>query len=147
MEYHPKHPQPFSFSEALKFDPATITEGSASQFITYLKLTTQIARLQNSLRHLKRTQDELSAHSEHDDDHDAELTLALKENEAVIASQEERVDMLNLALVEKGVITSSSHYGPAQNSASVAPQPQPPALPSEATMDEFHDDDEGGVVL
>jgi hypothetical protein len=136
---------------------------------------------------LKRTQDELCAHSEHDDDHDAELTLALKENEAVMsvlfplslpkktpshhllsfiyiyyllatlsarmhahycsASQEERVDMLNLALVEKGVITSSSHYGPAQNSASVAPQPQPPALPSEATMDEFHDDDEGGVVL
>jgi len=29
MEYRPKHPQPFSFSDALKFDPATITEGSA----------------------------------------------------------------------------------------------------------------------
>ena len=28
MEYYPKHPQPFSFSEALKFDVATITEGS-----------------------------------------------------------------------------------------------------------------------
>jgi hypothetical protein len=56
--------------------------------------------------------------------------------------------MLNLALIEKGVITSSSHYGPAQNSAAVAPQPRPPALSSETTMDEFHDDDdEGGVVL
>lgn len=29
MEYRPKHPQPFSLSDALKFDPATITEGSA----------------------------------------------------------------------------------------------------------------------
>jgi len=29
MEYHPKHPQPFSFSEALQLDPGTITEGSA----------------------------------------------------------------------------------------------------------------------
>lgn len=29
MEYHPKHPQPFSFSEALNLDPGTITEGSA----------------------------------------------------------------------------------------------------------------------
>jgi hypothetical protein len=28
MEFRPKHPQPFSLSEALKFDPATITEGS-----------------------------------------------------------------------------------------------------------------------
>ena len=29
MEFRPKHPQPFSLSDALKFDPATITEGSA----------------------------------------------------------------------------------------------------------------------
>jgi len=29
MGYHPKYPQPFSFSNALKFDPDTITEGSA----------------------------------------------------------------------------------------------------------------------
>jgi hypothetical protein len=28
MEYHPKHPQPFSFSEALKLDPTTIADGS-----------------------------------------------------------------------------------------------------------------------
>jgi hypothetical protein len=156
--------------------------------MTRVHVPIEIARLQNSLRHLKRTQDELCAHSDHDDDHDPELTLALKENEAVMsvlfppfplllpkkhhrhhlvihlylyyplatlsarthycsASQGERIDMLNLALVGKGVITSSSHYGPTQNSIAVAPQTQPPVLPSEATMDELHDDEEGGIVL
>ncbi len=29
MEYQPKYPQPFSFADALKFDPGMITEGSA----------------------------------------------------------------------------------------------------------------------
>jgi hypothetical protein len=29
MDFRPKHPQPFSLIDALKFDPATITEGSA----------------------------------------------------------------------------------------------------------------------
>ncbi|KAH9045569.1 hypothetical protein EDB85DRAFT_1848629, partial [Lactarius pseudohatsudake] len=91
MEYHPKHPQPFSFSDALKFDVATITE--------------EITRLQNSLRHLKRTQDELRTYSD-----GPELAQVLRENEAVIASQEERVSMLNMALIEKGVVTSGSHY-------------------------------------
>ncbi|KAH9179868.1 hypothetical protein EDB89DRAFT_1923631 [Lactarius sanguifluus] len=67
MEYHPKHPQPFSFSDALKFDVATITE--------------EITRLQNSLRHLKRTQDELRAYSD-----GPELAQVLRENEAVMMS-------------------------------------------------------------
>ncbi len=44
MEYRPKHPQPFSLSDALKFDPATITEGSAltySQILVDLLTTNQ----------------------------------------------------------------------------------------------------------
>jgi hypothetical protein len=39
----------------------------------------EIARLQNSLQHLRRTQDELRLHSD-----DPELSLALQENEAVM---------------------------------------------------------------
>jgi len=66
MEYHPKHPQPFSFSEALQLDPGTITE--------------EIARLQNSLKHLKETQDELRPLTD-----DPELAQALRENEAVMS--------------------------------------------------------------
>jgi len=40
----------------------------------------EISRLQNSLQHLKRTQNELSAHSD-----DPELAQALRENEAVMS--------------------------------------------------------------
>ncbi|KAI0254396.1 hypothetical protein BJV78DRAFT_1280393 [Lactifluus subvellereus] len=145
MEYHPKHPQPFSFSDALRFDPATITEGSVTKYnilwASGFKLT-QIARLQNSLRHLKRTQDELRAYNSDDD---PELVQALKENEAVIASQEERINILNLALIEKRVVASVSHYELTQTPAAAAPQP--PAPPSDAAMDELHDDNDGGVML
>ncbi|KAI0307317.1 hypothetical protein B0F90DRAFT_1687294 [Multifurca ochricompacta] len=110
MEYHPKHPQPFSYSEALRFDPTTITE--------------EIARLQNSLRRLKHTQDELCVHP-----NDPELVEVLRENEAVIASQEERVQMLNMALVEKGI---------------------PPALPPDVVVsgsNEDNEDNDSGVML
>ncbi|KAI0003093.1 hypothetical protein BJV74DRAFT_764947 [Russula compacta] len=126
MEYHPKHPQPFSFSDALKFDPATITE--------------EITRLQNSLQHLKHTQDELSAHSD-----DPELAQALRENEAVIASQEERINMLNLALIEKGVLASSGHYELTQPRA--AATRGPPAPPPDVVIDELNGAEDGGVVL
>jgi len=127
MEYYPKHPQPFSFSEALKLDPATITE--------------EIARLQNSLQHLKRTQDELRAHPD-----DPELAQAFRENEAVIASQEERVGMLNTALIEKGVVASGTHYELKQARAATAGQQRPVPLRDPAT-DELNEADDGGIVL
>ena len=94
MEYRPKHPQPFSLSDALKFDPATITEGSVLtcyQIAAYRTIAhlppcptcstppAEITRLQNSLQHLRRTQDELRPHSD-----DPELSQALRENEAVM---------------------------------------------------------------
>ena len=43
----------------------------------------EIARLENSLQHLRRTQDELR--SQHSDDPDPELSQALRENEAVMS--------------------------------------------------------------
>jgi len=126
MEYHPKHPQPFSFSEALQLDPGTITE--------------EIARLQNSLKHLKETQDELRPLTD-----DPELAQALRENEAVIASQEERINMLNVALIEKGVIASGGHYELKQTPVTDAQQS--PAARLDPHMDELNEDSEGGVVL
>ncbi|KAF8259651.1 hypothetical protein EI94DRAFT_1615027 [Lactarius quietus] len=133
MEYHPKHLQPFSFSEALKLDPTTITD--------------EITRLQNSLRHLKRTQDELRAYSD-----GPELALALRENDAVIASQEERIYMLNMALIENGVISSSGHYEPTQPRAVAAVDEQQQGVAA-STRREVVDDlgevpgDDGGIVL
>ncbi|KAI9512190.1 hypothetical protein F5148DRAFT_1164688 [Russula earlei] len=123
MEYRPKHPQPFSFSDALKFDHATITE--------------EIARLQNSLQRLENTQHELRAHPD-----DPELAQALRENEAVIASQEERINMLSLALAEKGVVASGSHYD-----LKWAPSAEPLAPPSDATINELSETNDGGIVL
>lgn len=128
MEFRPKHPQPFSLSEALKFDPATITE--------------EIARLENSLQHLRRTQDELRLYSD-----DPELSQYLGENEEVIASQAERVDMLNIALNEKGVVASGSHYEPAKTPAAAAASRQPPMRPPDAVIDESNDAIDGGVML
>ncbi|KAI0269140.1 hypothetical protein BC834DRAFT_613903 [Gloeopeniophorella convolvens] len=131
MDYHPKHPQPFSFSEALKLDPATITE--------------EIARLQNSLKHLKQTQDELRPYLD-----DPELAQASRENEGVIASQEERISMLTMALVEKGVVASGGHYEVAQTTPaapSAAAAPQQPSLPPSASLDDLAGTDDGGIVL
>ena len=86
MEYHPKHPQPFSFPEALKLDPTTITDGSFSRTHTYTHARAndgpyllEITRLQNSLRHLKRTQDELRAYPD-----GPEIAEVLRENDAVM---------------------------------------------------------------
>ncbi|KAG2013560.1 hypothetical protein CC2G_010459 [Coprinopsis cinerea AmutBmut pab1-1] len=97
MEYHPRYQQPFTLGEAIGLDPAIITE--------------EISRLHNSLAKLKETQGELKKCIEEDNETDEELSLAFKENEDVIGSQEERIRMLVMALRQKGVITDDSHYG------------------------------------
>lgn len=58
------------------------------------------------------------------------------------ASQEERVEMLNTALIEKGVVASTSHYDIRQAPAADAQQQTPAQL--DALMGE---EDEEGVVL
>ncbi|KAN0131467.1 hypothetical protein V8E53_010844 [Lactarius tabidus] len=133
MEHHPRHSQPFSFSEALKLDPTTIAD--------------EIARLQNSLKHLKRTQDELRAYSD-----GPELAQILRENDAVIASQEERFYMLNIAQTEKGVVSPSGHneltHPPAF--AAVSEQQEGVAAPTRRmVVDDLGEDpdDDGGIVL
>ncbi|KAH9844263.1 uncharacterized protein C8Q71DRAFT_852765 [Rhodofomes roseus] len=93
MDYRPRYPQPFTLQEAIALDVPVITE--------------EIARLQNSLQHLRRTQNELQAAS--DAAPDPEFTKAIEENDLVIGSQEERISILKMALTEKGILMGS-HY-------------------------------------
>ncbi|KAG6333723.1 hypothetical protein ID866_5366 [Astraeus odoratus] len=82
MEYTPKYPQPFTLEKAVALDPEVASD--------------EIARLQNSIAHLKRTQDELKDYME-----DPELRASR-------ASQDERIFMLKLALTHHGI----SHTSP-----------------------------------
>ncbi|KAH7921828.1 hypothetical protein BV22DRAFT_974613, partial [Leucogyrophana mollusca] len=90
MEFVPRYPQPFSLEEAILFDPAVTSD--------------EIARLQNSMAHLERTQDELKEYlaSLASPSEDPEVAQALKENDTTIASQDERIFMLKLALTHHG---------------------------------------------
>ncbi|OCH92950.1 hypothetical protein OBBRIDRAFT_772640 [Obba rivulosa] len=93
MEYTPRYPQPFTLQEAVQLDVSVITE--------------EIARLQNSLEHLKKTQQGLREALEASAD--PEFADAIGENEDVIGSQEERISILKMALAEKGIVIGS-HY-------------------------------------
>ncbi|BEJ10888.1 hypothetical protein CspHIS471_0103100 [Cutaneotrichosporon sp. HIS471] len=101
MSFQPSHQQPFTPAEAAQLDVGTIVA--------------EISRLRNSLTHLHSTQGELRLALVEEDD--ADLRSALNENEAVIASQNERVEMLRVALIDKVGVDSLAHYG-------IEPQPQ-----------------------
>jgi len=96
MDYTPRHSQPFTLEQAVLLDVAIISE--------------EITRLQNSLQHLKRTQEELREHVATSSPLDPDFVEAIAENEDVIGSQEERVMILKLALAHKGASTISGHY-------------------------------------
>ncbi|PCH41084.1 hypothetical protein WOLCODRAFT_40572, partial [Wolfiporia cocos MD-104 SS10] len=93
MDYRPRYTQPFTLAEAVRLDVETITE--------------EISRLQNSLSHLKRTQEELQEAASATQD--PEFSQAIEENALVIGSQTERISMLRMALTEKGIHVGS-HY-------------------------------------
>ncbi|KAJ7276497.1 hypothetical protein B0H12DRAFT_1085700 [Mycena haematopus] len=98
MDYKPRYPQPFSLGEAKLLDVETITE--------------EIARLQNSLQRLGETQSMLREHvaaMQPSEEVDPEITKAIEENETVIGSQSERISMLKMALLDKGIV-AGSHY-------------------------------------
>ncbi|RPD67208.1 hypothetical protein L226DRAFT_499201 [Lentinus tigrinus ALCF2SS1-7] len=107
MEYTPRYPQPFTLEEARQLAVPIITE--------------EITRLQNSLTHLRRTQEELKE-ALTTSPGDPDLTEAFEENEVVIGSQNERVAMLQIVLNEKGV-RMSAHYGLIQETTDRRPQP------------------------
>ncbi|KAG1775849.1 hypothetical protein EV702DRAFT_1113371 [Suillus placidus] len=92
MDFTPCHPQPFTFQQAISFDP----EVSADE----------ISRLQNSISHLKRTQEELQEYAQ-----DPDIAQVIKENNQTLASQDERIFMLKLALTQRGASNATSaHY-------------------------------------
>ncbi|KAH9853515.1 hypothetical protein C2E23DRAFT_728423 [Lenzites betulinus] len=136
MEYRPRYAQPFTLEEARLLAVPIISE--------------EISRLQNSLLHLQRTQDELRdalATSPGDTD----LTQAFEENEDVIGSQKERITILRMVLVEKGV-PMSAHYdlqaGNPRGPSSTTRQSQtngihPHAAVPSQTTDAADGDDEG----
>ncbi|KAG7096848.1 hypothetical protein E1B28_004256 [Marasmius oreades] len=96
VDYQPRYPQPFTFSDAIQLDVSTITE--------------EISRLQNSLLHLRKTQEFLREVMDSDPKEiDVEVKAALEENQQVILAQEERIMMLKLALAEKGSVMGK-HY-------------------------------------
>ena len=55
--------------------------------------------------------------------------------------------MLNIALNEKGVVASGSHYEPTQTPAAVSAPRQPPSRPPDGLIDESNDAIDGGVML
>lgn len=81
----------------------------------------EVSRLQHSLLHLKRTQDELRDHISTSETIDHVVQEAIEENDGVIASQEERIGMLKLALQQKGVNIQSGHYDTASSIVPSAP--------------------------
>lgn len=63
------------------------------------------------------------------------------------ASQAERIDMLNIALNEKGLVVSGSLYEPTKTPAAASASRQPHARPPDADIDESNDVIDGGVML
>ncbi|EPQ59464.1 hypothetical protein GLOTRDRAFT_34638 [Gloeophyllum trabeum ATCC 11539] len=126
MDYRPRHPQPFTLTEATQLEVPIITE--------------EIARLQNSLSHLQRTQDELKEHITATEAGDTVLEEAYTDNSRVIASQQERIAILKMALSNKG-IPYSSHYDIGSQSQGTGRSS--PGAPTTHAMTERSADDRG----
>ncbi|KIJ20238.1 hypothetical protein PAXINDRAFT_166346 [Paxillus involutus ATCC 200175] len=110
MEYNPRYPQPFTLDQAIALDPAVAWD--------------EIARLRNSLLHLKRTQEELQEYSRElaPSEEDPDVCQAMKENEITIASQDERIFIIKLALTHHGHSvgsgdTSEPHLSPGSSAS------------------------------
>ncbi|CAK5275529.1 unnamed protein product, partial [Mycena citricolor] len=116
-----KYAQPFTLEEAFALDAETITN--------------EIGRLELSLARLRETQDILREYI--DSTTPSDESQAFTENEETIGSQTERVEMLKLALVMKGI--SLDHYT-SKTTKPLVPPPQPQSSAE-------GDDGNGGVDL
>ncbi|KAG8830362.1 hypothetical protein FRC18_008203 [Serendipita sp. 400] len=126
-DFVPKFKQPFSIQVASGLDIQT--------------LMNELSRLDDSVRRLSETQDTLKEFLDEatrkGEQRDPELEAAFEENKDVIGSQEERIHMITLVLVEKGVSAESlAHY---------LPKSQDPRGQSLNTMEPINDD--GGIDL
>ncbi|KAG8984567.1 hypothetical protein FRB90_005223 [Tulasnella sp. 427] len=132
MEFRPRHPQPFSLEVA--------------EQLSVPEITGEIARLQNSLKHLQSTQTELEPYisgSERDQD----LVNAYEENRQTIASQEERITMLRFALERKGAsFAANPHYQLSDATARQEP-PASSAPTAPPTVSDQETDDANGLYL
>ncbi|BGO93360.1 hypothetical protein NBRC10512_005526 [Rhodotorula toruloides] len=107
VDYVPHHAQPVTLAQLRAIEADS--------------LVPEIARLENSIAHLERSNQELrdavreeQAGTDVDEDAVREFEAAIKENEETIAAQQERITMIRLALEEKiGVDAGNPHYQPA----------------------------------
>ncbi|KAG8885866.1 hypothetical protein FRB97_009028 [Tulasnella sp. 331] len=146
MSFVPKHPQPFSMNVAIE--------------LSIPEITGEIARLQLSLERLGDTQMQLSECLSGPDSGDVDLIAAFDENKATMsvdtttdvkpvdplknfvpnrASQEERIQMLRVALERKGATAvNNAHYTPVAAASIVSTGSTAAPEPAE---------EEGGVYL
>ncbi|GAA6060202.1 hypothetical protein JCM10212_002281 [Sporobolomyces blumeae] len=127
-EFRPVHQHPVTLAELSRLEPEL--------------LSNEIARLENSIRHLRRSNDEViefldgDEASDLDGDSRAEFVDSVRDNDETIATQQERIAMIRISLEEQiGVQASNSHY-------SVRPDPAPT---STATTGTNQGDDEEEV--
>ncbi|GAA5907178.1 hypothetical protein JCM6882_008384 [Rhodosporidiobolus microsporus] len=142
IDYTPKHPQPVSLAALRQLEPEL--------------LSNEITRLQNSVQHLERSNDELRAFAagggeddEVDEESKGEFEAAVRENEETIAAQKERLHMICLALEEKvGVDASNPHYNLASpaSSSTAPPALSAPAAPAPPAQGNGRIADEGEEV-
>jgi len=129
MAFVPEHPQPFSLEVAVQ--------------LSIPEITGEIDRLQLSIQHLESTQQQLLQYLTGSDADNVDLLEAFKENKATIASQNERIFMLRIALERKGAtVAANPHYAtiPSRAPAAVAAR-------TEATGANNADMADGGLYL
>ncbi|WVQ95157.1 hypothetical protein IAU59_002251 [Kwoniella sp. CBS 9459] len=106
ISFTPRHTQPFTLEEAMQLEVET--------------LVAEINRLRNSIAHLRESQAELNDFLQSEEGQsdpsersgEGEISKAVKENEEVISSQNERIALITIALSNKlGSETRLEHYG------------------------------------
>ncbi|WVF67464.1 hypothetical protein IAT40_002220 [Kwoniella sp. CBS 6097] len=106
ISFTPRHAHPFTLEEAMQLEVDT--------------LVAEINRLRNSISHLRESQAELNEFLHSDEGQSdplersgqGEISKAVKENEDVISSQNERIALITIALSNKlGSETRLEHYG------------------------------------
>ncbi|KZO93731.1 hypothetical protein CALVIDRAFT_539638, partial [Calocera viscosa TUFC12733] len=115
--------------------PFTLEEATV---LPLSSLTQEIARLQNSIRHLQMSQIAIRQHILASEVTDEELESAVQENERAIAAQEERITLIERAIERKGGAAASGHYAVGAVTMNGRPVPReppveqpPPAEPSQ----------------
>ncbi|BGP50034.1 hypothetical protein JCM10450v2_005942 [Rhodotorula kratochvilovae] len=137
--FTPAHNQPVTLAQLRLLEPEL--------------LSNEIARLQNSIAHLERSNDELRAFVRGegeeedgdeglDDETKRELEDTVRENEETVARQQERITMIRLALEEQvGVDARNPHYALAGSAPASAPvEERRAALPPRPSAQEDGDE-------